>query len=78
VAIGRHDSIPVIVQAANGDPYKIRTTRSGFQAGTGEKQRFMTQVSHEVKAETIIQDSGGRLRRAQERSLIVSSRTQGR
>jgi hypothetical protein len=45
-----------VVQAANGDPYKIRTTRSGFQAGTGKNQRYMTQVSHELKAETIIQD----------------------
>jgi hypothetical protein len=61
MAIGRHDSIPVIVQAANGDPYKIRTTRSGFQAGTGEKQRYMTQVSHEVQAETIIQDFAGQV-----------------
>jgi hypothetical protein len=50
-----------VVQAANGDPYKIRTTRSGFQAGTREKQRYMTQVSHEPKAETIIQDFAGQI-----------------
>jgi NOL1/NOP2/fmu family ribosome biogenesis protein len=62
MAIGRHDSILVVVQAANGDPYKIRTTRSGFQAGTGEKQGYKLQINNEVTAETIIQDVGRRLR----------------
>jgi hypothetical protein len=51
----------VLLQAANGDPYKIRTTRSGFQAGSGKKQRYMTQVSHEVQAETIIQNFAGQV-----------------